>query len=299
MQFFHSDTFPIPLPEGHRFPGSKHRLLRQALLADGTLSALQLRRSPIARISDIEAAHHPAYVASVLEGTLDAKEQRRIGLPWSKELARRTLATMGGAVEAARAALQTGFSAQLAGGTHHAHAAFGSGYCIFNDFAIVALKALSEGWVDRVAIIDLDVHQGDGNAALLAARDDVLILDLYCEKNFPFLKVRPHLSAPLAPGLDDSAYLNRLAALLPEVIAFRPGLVLYQAGVDPLCHDALGLLNLTYEGLAARDRMIFECCKKAAVPVSLAIGGGYAAPISLSVEAYANTFRVAKKVYGF
>jgi acetoin utilization deacetylase AcuC-like enzyme len=150
-----------------------------------------------------------------------------------------------------------------------------------------------------VAIIDLDVHQGDGNAALLGRRSDVLVLDIYCEKNFPFRKVPAHLPVPLEPGLGDNAYLPRLAEMLPAVTAFRPGLVLYQAGVDPLSHDVLGHLDLSYEGLAARDRLVFETCRKAGLPLSLAIGGGYANPIALSVQAYANTFRVAKEVYDF
>ncbi len=299
MNFFYSDIFNIPLPDGHRFPGSKYRTLREELLRDGTLSPDRLRLSPFADMSDIYAAHDAGYAASVLEGRLSAKEQRQIGLPWSEHLVQRTLATMGGAVEATRIALETGFAAQLAGGTHHAHGDSGSGYCIFNDFAITTLKALREGWVDRVAIIDLDVHQGDGNAAILGARTDVFILDIYCEKNFPFRKVAPHLPAPLAPGLTDEDYLKRLAALLPAVTDFRPDLVLYQAGVDPLCHDALGHLDLTYEGLATRDRLVFETCRDAGIPLSLGLGGGYANPISLSVRAYANTFRVAKQVYGF
>jgi acetoin utilization deacetylase AcuC-like enzyme len=206
---------------------------------------------------------------------------------------------MGGAVEAARAALQLGFAATLAGGTHHAHAGFGSGYCIFNDFAILALKALRDGWAERVAIIDLDVHQGDGNAALLAGRNDVFVFDVYCEKNFPFRKVPAHLAVPLEAGLRDQAYLRRLAGVLPAIAAFRPDLVLYQAGVDPLCHDLLGYLDLSYEGLMARDRLVFQMCRKTGIPLSLAIGGGYASPVALSVKAYANSFRAAKEVYGF
>jgi acetoin utilization deacetylase AcuC-like enzyme len=297
--FFYSGSHVIPLPEGHRFPSGKYNLLRGALLADGTIVEGQLRPAPFADISDIEAAHEPAYVRAVLDGALSAKEQRLIGLPWSEGLVRRVLATMGGAVEAARAAMQLGFAAMLAGGTHHAHAGFGSGYCVFNDFVIVALKALREGLVERVAIIDLDVHQGDGNAALLGGRNDVLVLDIYCEKNFPFRKVSAHLPVPLEPGLGDRAYLSRLAEVLPAIAAFRPGLVLYQAGVDPLCHDLLGHLDLSYEGLAARDRLVFEMCRKAGLPLSLAIGGGYANPIALSVKAYANTFRAAKEVYDF
>jgi acetoin utilization deacetylase AcuC-like enzyme len=274
-------------------------LLRASLLKEGILLESQLQPSPFADLADIYAVHAASYVDSVLEGTLGPKEQKQIGLPWSPQLARRTLATMGGAVEAARAALTLGFSAQLAGGTHHAHGNFGSGYCVFNDFAIVALKALREGWVDRIAIIDLDVHQGDGNAALLGTRSDVFILDLYCEKNFPFRKVLPHLPAAMEPGISDRAYLSRLSGLLPAVLDFRPGLVLYQAGVDPLSHDLLGHLDLNYDGLAMRDRLVMETCKRAGIALSLAIGGGYANPISLSVQAYVNTFRTAKEVYGF
>lgn len=299
MKFFYSDIFNIRLPEGHRFPGEKYRLLRQKLVSDGTLRSDTLDVSPAAEISDVLRAHDPSYLEAVLQGTLAANEQRQIGLPWSEHLVRRTLSTMGGALASAKSAIETGFSAQLAGGTHHAHGSWGSGYCVFNDFAIVASKALEEGWVDRMAIIDLDVHQGDGNASLLGKRSDVLILDLYSEKNFPFRKVAPHLGIPIPPGVEDQEYLRTLRDWLPAVIAFRPSLVLYQAGVDPLSHDALGHLNISYDGLAARDRTVFEAFKTAGIPVSLAIGGGYSNPISLSVDAYANTFRVAKEVYGF
>jgi acetoin utilization deacetylase AcuC-like enzyme len=299
MKFFYSDIFAIPLPEEHRFPGSKYLALREALLADGTLAARRLHVSPGAPLADLTAAHEVGYVGAVLGGRLGHKEMRQIGLPWSEALARRAVATMGGAIEAARSALATGFSAQLSGGTHHAHAAFGSGYCIFNDFAIVALKALREGWAERIAIVDLDVHQGDGNAALLGGRDDVFILDLYCEKNFPFHKGAPHLGVPLPPRADDRSYLAKLAETLPAVVAFRPGLVLYQAGVDPLRQDALGHLDLSHDGLAARDRLVFETFHNAGIPLMVCIGGGYSRPISLSVEAHANTFRVAKSVFGF
>jgi len=296
---FYLDTFNIPLPEGHRFPGGKYRMLRDKLVQEGIASEAQLIASTKADLADIAAAHDGSYVEAVLAGSLNAKEQRQIGLPWSQFLVERTFATMGGAISAAKTALANGFSAQLAGGTHHAHGAFGAGYCVFNDFAVVALKALREGWVDRIAIVDLDVHQGDGNAAILGSRRDVFILDLFCEKNYPFRKVAPHLAAPLPAGLGDDDYLARLAYHLEAAIAFRPGLVLYQAGVDPLCHDALGHLDLSYEGLASRDRIVFETCKRAGIPVSLAIGGGYSNPITSSVRAYANTFRVAKSVYGF
>jgi acetoin utilization deacetylase AcuC-like enzyme len=299
MNFFYSNVLSIPLPDGHRFPGTKYRLLRDALIEGGTARPEQLAISPAATVADLTSVHDAGYVDAVLCGGLDKKQERQIGLPWSELLVRRTMAVMGGAIEAARSALRTGFSAQLSGGTHHAHRDFGSGYCVFNDFAIAASKALRERWVDRIAIVDLDVHQGDGNAALLGEREDIFILDLYCEKNFPFRKVAPHLGISLTPHLTDRPYLSQLTEALPAVVNFRPGLVLYQAGVDPLVHDALGHLDLSYEGLRARDRLVFETFKKAGIPVSLAIGGGYSKPISLSVEAYVNTFRIAKDVYGF
>ncbi len=299
MALFYSDLFNIPLPEGHRFPGHKYGLLRQSLLADGIVRQESLVVSPLAERADIEAAHTPNYVRAVLEGTLSSSDERRIGLPWTPFLARRALATAGGAIAAARQALATGFSGQLAGGTHHAHAAFGAGYCVFNDLAIVALKALRDGWAERVAIIDLDVHQGDGNAAILRDEPGVLILDMYCERNFPFRKVEPHLAVPLEAGLGDADYLRRLADALPAIIDFRPDLVLYQAGVDPLRLDSLGHLDMTHEGLEVRDRMVFEACAASGIPVSVAIGGGYSTPIGASVAAYANTFRAAKAVHRF
>jgi acetoin utilization deacetylase AcuC-like enzyme len=295
MLFFYSSNYTIPVPEGHRFPSGKYRLLHEALLADGTVLERQLCQAAFASRDDICAAHERAYVSALLEGTIGEKEQRQIGLPWRQQLVNGVLATIGGAVEATKAALQAEFSALLAAGTHHAHAGFGSGYCLLNDFAIVAMNALREGWADRIAIVDLDVHQSDGNASLLGRRNDVYIPDLYCKKNFPFRKVAPHLSVPLEPGPTDKAYLAALADVLPAVLSFRPDLVLYRAGVDPLHHDCLGHLALSYEGLAARDEMVLGACYKAGTPVSLAIGGGYANPISLSVKAYANTFRVAKK----
>lgn len=299
IEFYYSDVFNIPLPVGHRFPGDKYRLLREALLADGVVRADALSVSPLAAYGDLVAMHTQSYVDALFSGEVSTADIRRIGLPWSTHLVQRSQATVGGALAASRSSLRTGFSAQLAGGTHHAHADFGSGYCVFNDLAIVAHQTIADGLAERVAIIDLDVHQGDGNAALLNQRKDIFILDLYCEKNFPFRKVEPHLGCALQAGTDDDAYLRVLHAMLPAVFAFRPDIVLYQAGVDPLRHDKLGHLDLSYEGLAARDRMVFAECRSRGIPVSLAIGGGYSDPIGASVRAYANTFRVAKSVYGF
>jgi len=206
---------------------------------------------------------------------------------------------MGGAVAAAEAALEFGLSGQLAGGTHHAHRDFGAGYCVFNDFAIAALKVLAEGWARRVAIVDLDVHQGDGNAAILAGHPDVFVFSMQGAKNFPHHRVASDLDVDLPDGTGDDAYLRALADHLPAVFDFRPDLVLYQAGVDPLAEDRLGRLALTLDGLAKRDRLVLTECRSRGIPVSLGLGGGYADPIDLSVQAYANTYAVAREVHRF
>jgi acetoin utilization deacetylase AcuC-like enzyme len=222
---------------------------------------------------------------------------RRIGLPWSETLVARSRATVGGAIAAARAALSDGLSGQLAGGTHHAHAEFGSGYCVFNDLAVAALTMLDERRVARVAIVDLDVHQGDGNAAILAQRPDVFVLSLHGAKNFPFRKVPSTLDIPLPDGTEDRAYLAALADGLAAVEAFRPELVLYLSGADTLAGDTLGRLAMTMEGIMERDHMVLETMRRRGIPVSIAIGGGYADPIADSVAVYANTFRVAMDVF--
>lgn len=299
MRFFYSDTFNLPLPAGHRFPGGKYTMLRERLLDEAVLHCDQLHRSPLADTVDLHRAHDVGYVAQFESGSLDREAMRRIGFPWSEHLVRRARATVGGAVAAARAALDEGISGQLTGGTHHAHRDFGSGYCVYNDQAVAALRALASKWVERVAIIDLDVHQGDGSAAILTGNPLVFVFSMHGEKNFPFRKSTSDLDVALPDGADDAAYLDALDEHLSAVFAFRPDLVLYQAGVDPLKEDRLGRLALTYAGLKARDEMVFRACLLNGVPVSMALGGGYCDPIDASVEAYANTYRAAKAVYRF
>ena len=299
MRFFYSDTFNLPLPAGHRFPGGKYTMLRERLLDEAVLHCDQLHCSPLADTADLHRAHDVDYVAQFESGSLDREAMRRIGFPWSEHLVRRARATVGGAVAAARAALDEGISGQLAGGTHHAHRDFGSGYCVYNDQAVAALRALASKWVERVAIIDLDVHQGDGSAAILTGNPLVFVFSIHGEKNFPFRKSTSDLDVALPDGADDAAYLDALDEHLSAVFAFRPDLVLYQAGVDPLKEDRLGRLALTYAGLKARDEMVFRACLLNGVPVAMALGGGYCDPIDASVEAYANTYRAAKTVYRF
>jgi acetoin utilization deacetylase AcuC-like enzyme len=332
LKVFYSDQFDLKLPPGHRFPGSKYGMLRRRLIEDRIIEETDFAASPLASPAEIAAAHDPVYVGTVRTGTISASAMRRIGFPWSEHIWRRSQATMGGALAAARAALHDGVSGQLAGGTHHAHYDFGAGYCVFNDFAIVATLLLNakaptplipakagiqecsrdeplspiravldpgirrDERVRKIAIVDLDVHQGDGNAAILGRRDDVFIFSMHGEKNFPFRKEKSSLDVELPDGVEDRDYLAALAEHLPAVWAFRPDLILYQAGVDPLKEDRLGRMALTHRGLMERDGMVLEGARRRGVPVSIAIGGGYAAPIEASVEAYANTWRAARGV---
>jgi acetoin utilization deacetylase AcuC-like enzyme len=297
-RFYYPDVEEMPVPAGHRFPASKYRLLREAIARDDILPSAMLSPSIPATRDDLLRAHAASYVDAVFDGSLDKNIVRRIGLPWSPTLVRRSRATVGGAMVAARSALETGISGQLAGGTHHAHREFGSGFCVFNDLAVTTLTLLAEQRVERVVILDVDVHQGDGNAAILREDARVFVISLHGAKNFPFRRMPSDLDIDLPDDTADEAYLHALADVLPAIAAFRPDILLYLSGVDPLKQDRLGRLALSHIGLAERDRMVFEFARRRGIPVSIAIGGGYADPISVSVEAYANTFRVARDVHG-
>lgn len=296
MRLFFPDTPELPLPPGHRFPRGKYRMLRDKLIGEGIVDARSMSPSPEAAVEDIARAHSHDYIDNVISGGLSREAQRLIGLPWSDVLALRARVVVGGALASAREALANGASGQMAGGTHHAHRAFGSGFCVFNDLAVTALTLLHEGAVSRVAIVDLDVHQGDGNAAILAGTPGVIVLSVHGERNFPFAKMVSDIDVALPDGTDDEGYLAVLAPALERVAAFRPDLVLYLSGADPLASDTLGRLELTFTGMIARDRMVFEMARRLGTPVAIAIGGGYADPISDTVEAYANTFRAAREV---
>lgn len=300
MRLFYPDTPELPLPAGHRFPAGKYRLLLDMIREQQIVPVDRLAPSPTAMHDEVCRAHQAAYVEAVLSGTLTAEAIRRIGLPWSSVLADRAMAVVGGSIAAARSALQDGIAGQLAGGTHHAHADFGSGYCTFNDLAAAALTLLAERLVDRVAILDLDVHQGDGTAAILAGSKapDVLTVSVHAAKNFPFRKCPSDHDFALADGVEDRDYLTVVADALGVVEAFRPDIVLYQAGVDPLVTDTLGRLSLTIDGLAERDRMVMQHCRRRGTALAVVAGGGYAWPIVETVKAYANTWRVAVDVYG-
>jgi len=297
VKVFYSDHYTIPLPEGHRFPIEKYRLLRFALLREGVARDDELHEPPLPSPDTLRLAHTHEYVEAVLNGTLSEFQIRKIGFPYSEALVKRSLATVGGALAAAEEALRNGVSGNLAGGTHHAFANSGEGYCVFNDLAVVTKYLLTVEKVRRVAIVDLDVHQGNGNATILGGRDDVFIFSMHGAKNYPFRKVPSTIDIDLPDGTSDKDYLAILKDYLPKIFAFKPDIVLYQAGVDPLKEDALGRLSLTHEGLQERDRLVLKECRKHGIPVSLALGGGYAKPIDLTVEAHVGTYKAVREVF--
>lgn len=268
-------------------------------MASALFKQAGLIASPAALRADLHRAHDEGYVREVLAGTLSADELRRIGVPWSEILVARSLATVGGSLAAAHDALSTGIAGQIAGGTHHAHRNFGSGFCVFNDLAVAALALIADGRAERVSILDCDVHQGDGTAAIMSGVAQVQTISLHGEKNFPFRKSASDLDIALPDDTGDADYLAALGVALDAIASFRPSILLYLSGADALACDRLGRLALTLGGLAARDKIVFEFAKARGLPVSIAIGGGYAEPISISVDAYMATFQAAQSVYGF
>lgn len=294
LHLFYSDLYTIELPPGHKFPMHKYRALREALSDD---PRLEFEPSPLASREAVELAHDPAYVRRFLEGRLTRAEIRRIGFPWSEALVQRTLASAGGTLAATKRAWSDGCSGALAGGTHHAFYAEGSGYCVFNDIAIGILWLRDAGLIERAAVIDLDVHQGDGTAAIFGDDPDVFTLSIHGEKNFPFRKQTSRRDVGLCDKTGDADYLCILERELPAVFAFEPQAIYFQAGVDGLITDRLGRLALTHAGLIERDRIVLNACKNKQIPVVITIGGGYSDPIEPTIEAHANTFLTAASVF--
>ncbi len=295
MILYYCDNHDFPLPAGHKFPVAKYRLIRERLAADGDF---QFEQSPMATQTAIERAHDPGYVRAFLNGTLAPHVMRRIGFPWSEGLVRRTIASVGGTLAATRMALGRGWGGNLAGGTHHAFRSEGSGFCVFNDLAIAVLALRAEHGIERAAVIDLDVHQGDGTALIFENDPAVLTFSMHGRNNFPFRKQRSRIDVELEDGTCDEDYLRLLAQVLPRVFDSKPGAILYQSGVDGLATDMLGRLRLTPEGLVSRDRLVIESAKRYGAPFVITLGGGYSRPIGLTAEAHANTFRTAAAIYG-
>ncbi|KUM04839.1 histone deacetylase [Chromobacterium subtsugae] len=296
MRIYRTDQFPLPLPAGHRFPAEKYRLLAEQV---AQFAPERLDPAPAASRYELLRAHDPAYVDAVLNGCLDARQQREIGLPWSMQLAERSRRSVGATIAASRSALQQGCGVNLAGGTHHAGRGRGSGFCVFNDVAVAALLMLSEGQIRRALVIDLDVHQGDGTAAITATEDRIFTFSMHGARNFPFDRVSSDLDIDLPDGTGDAEYLAILADALPRVFAAAsPDLAYYLAGADPYRGDRLGRLALSQEGLARRDRLVMETCRRHGAALVVAMAGGYAVPITDTVTIQTETVRLACRIFG-
>jgi acetoin utilization deacetylase AcuC-like enzyme len=290
MLAFHTDQFRLPLPPGHRFPQEKYRRLRERVEAE--VPGIELVVAPAATDGELALAHTPDYVGDVAEGRLSAARQREIGFPWSTEMVERSRRSVGATIAAARAALSQGVAANLAGGTHHASADQGGGYCVFNDIAVAA-RLMQAEWhrhhrqLLRVAVIDLDVHQGNGTAVIFRDDPTVFTLSIHGEKNFPFRKEPGDLDVALPDGCSDDAYLGALDEALEQLWARHPaglpGLVFYLAGADPHEGDRLGRLKLTSAGMAERDRRVFAATRARRIPTVLTMGGGYGHDIDVTV----------------
>jgi acetoin utilization deacetylase AcuC-like enzyme len=296
VKAFYSDTFVLPLPDSHRFPMTKYRRLRERLVEERVLSERDLCIPEPIGWDDLRLAHDGAYVRGVADGTLTRDMQRRIGFPWSPAMVERSRRSVGATLAAAQAALggPEGVSANLAGGTHHAFGDRGEGYCVFNDIAVAARVLLRDGAIGRAAVIDCDVHQGNGTAAIFRGEPAVFTCSLHGANNFPFRKEASDLDVAFEDAADDDQYLTALALALPRVLdAHRPDLVFYLAGADPYEGDRLGKLRLTFEGLRERDRMVLAACRGRGVPAAIAMSGGYAADIEAIVTIHVNTIREA------
>lgn len=310
MLAFHADQFVLPLPPGHSFPMTKYRLLREAVEADP--DGIRVQEAPPASDGELALAHDPAWIDAVVQGTTSAAQQREIGFPWSQRMVDRARRSVGATIAAARAALlqDEGVAANLAGGTHHAYAHKGSGYCVFNDVAVAARLMQSE-WhrqrrlgadgpqMLRVLVIDLDVHQGNGTASIFKDDDSVFTLSLHGAKNFPFRKEASDLDVELPDGCADGDYLSALDAALGEVArrtaAAPPRLAFYVAGADPHEGDRLGRLKLTLEGLAERDHRVFAWLRQRRVPVAVSMAGGYGRDLATTVAVHRQTLAEAAR----
>jgi len=297
MQVFYATQFVLSLPQGHRFPMAKYQLLHDRIMAE--LPKIELKQAEPASDGELALVHTPAYIGAISDGSIEPRAMREIGFPWSSAMADRARRSVGATVAACRAAFEEGVAANIAGGTHHSYAHRGGGYCVFNDAAVAArllqaerLRFRREPF--RVAIIDLDVHQGNGTAHVFSSDDTVFTLSIHGERNFPFRKEASDLDVDLPDGCGDADYLDALEHALEELDRrFDAAFVIYLAGADPHEGDRLGRLKLTWDGLEARDRRVFDWAWQRKIPLAFAMAGGYGIRIEDTVQAQVNTFRVA------
>jgi len=315
LKAFYSDTFVLPLPEHHRFPMAKYRLVRERLIDERVLLPDDLCVPDAIGWDELRLVHDAEYVDAVATGTIAPEMQRRIGFPWSPMMVERSRRSVGATLAAARTLVGDGLqtvphgardglkavpdhaynvAANLAGGTHHAFRDRGEGYCVFNDVAVAAAVLLRDAAVARAAVVDCDVHQGNGTAAIFRDEPAVFTFSLHGENNFPFRKEVSDLDVTFADGIGDDEYLSALAWHLPRVLdSHRPDIVFYLAGADPYEGDRLGRLKISIEGFRARDRLVFEACRDRGVPVATTMSGGYAPDVDAIVTIHCNTIREA------
>ena len=294
----HSHIYAHPLPAGHRFPMLKYELLPEQLLREGIASPAEFFVPVPPPTAVVLTTHDTGYVERLRLGQLTRQEERATGFPWSAALFKREITILGGTVECARRALQSGVALNIAGGTHHAFSDRGEGFCLLNDQAVAADYLLTHGLATKVLIVDLDVHQGNGTAAIFRAEPRVFTFSMHGARNYPARKEQSDLDLPLPDGTDDATYLGLLAETLPRLLAeVQPDFIFYLAGVDVLATDKLGHLALTREGCRQRDELVLGLCHQHQLPVVVCMGGGYSERIADIVEAHANTFRVAARLY--
>ena len=292
MQAYYSDQFVLPLPTGHRFPMAKYAMLRAQLAADYPF--VQFMPAPAATDGELALAHSPAYVSAIAAGTLSPAAQKEIGFPWSPAMVERARRSVGATVGAVRAAMRDGVAANLAGGTHHAYRNIGSGFCVFNDSAIAARALQREvSSTLKVAIVDLDVHQGNGTASILQHDKSIFTLSIHGENNFPFTKEQSDLDIGLPNGCKDEDYLKALGRGLEMLDTFKPDFIIYLAGADPHEGDRLGKLDISKAGMRQRDERVFQYGADRQIPIAFSMAGGYGKEIGTTVDIHFQTIQTA------
>jgi acetoin utilization deacetylase AcuC-like enzyme len=298
FRIFYSPFYYADIGEGHVFPIKKFELVRDKLLKEKTLAPNELIEPKPAKVEDVLLVHTEDYVTRLRNGTLTTREVRRLGLPWSKSLVRRSFLACSGTVNAARSALTEGVAANLAGGTHHAFPDRGEGFCVLNDVAIAIRVLQKENLAKRFLIIDCDVHQGNGTAFIFKDDESIFTFSIHGAKNYPLFKESSSLDIELPDGTADKEYLETLRKALPKIFLHKPDIVFYLGGADPFENDKLGRLKLTLEGLRLRDETVLETARNHQIPIVTVMSGGYAQDINDTVEIHCNTIRAVKSVFG-
>ena len=291
FELFYHPIYTYGIDKNSTFPRDRYKMTKNYL--NKKEISINFQKPKLAKIEDIILGHQEKYVTSFIHGMLTEKEKRRIGLqPWNEHIVNRTLYILGGSIGAMKSAIEkNNIAGNMAGGTHHAHSSFGSGYCVFNDLAICAFKSIKDYKnVNNVLIIDLDVHQGDGTATILKNHRNIFTFSMHCENNFPLKKMKSDLDIPLTKGMKDNQYLDILQKNIEILERKKFDLILFQAGVDILHHDSLGYLEISREGIRSRNRIVLEFAKNKSLPLVVFMGGGYSKPIHHSVSAFVDLF---------